>query len=61
MSDPHRHPDDHPRRAQPLQPDKPGSGHRTDSGDDEPVQTDSTRKAVQQEDAAVDNVRKGYD
>ena len=61
MSDPQRRPDDHPRRAEPLQPDKPGSGRRAESGSDDASKRDSVRQAKQQEDTAVDNAREGYD
>ena len=61
MSDPQRRPDDHPPRAEPLQPDKPGSGLRPQSQGDGSSTSEARRKAVQQEDAAVDNVREGYD
>jgi hypothetical protein len=61
MNDPQRHPDDHPRRAEPLQPDKPGSGLHSQPDDDGTVKRDSLRKAREQEGTAVDNTRKGYD
>lgn len=62
MSDPQRPPGVHPRRAEPLQPDKPGSGDRAqeDDGASSKAASDSLRKATEQEEAAVDNVRKGY-
>ena len=60
MSDPQRRPDDHPRRAEPLQPDKPGSGRHAESGRDD-TSKHSLDKAKKQEDAAVDNAREGYD
>jgi hypothetical protein len=61
MSDPQRRPGDHPRRAEPLQPDKPGSGRNAESGSDGKSKRDSLRKAKEQEGAAVDNAREGYD
>lgn len=61
MTDPQRRPDDHPRRAEPVQPDKPGSGRHAESGGDDTAQRDSARKAKNQEDTAVDNAREGYD
>jgi hypothetical protein len=61
MNDPQRHPDDHPRRAEPLQPDKPGSGLHSQAEDDSTAKRESLRKTQEQEDAAVDNARKGYD
>jgi hypothetical protein len=60
MSDPQRRPDDHPRRAKPLQPDKPGSGQAAESGTDDASRRESLRKAKEQEGTAVDNARKGY-
>jgi hypothetical protein len=55
-----------PPRAEPLQPDKPGSGDElTRAPDDAPQQGDGTRDSArrqkQQSDTALDNVRKGYD
>jgi hypothetical protein len=61
MSDPQRRPDDHPRRAEPLQPDKPGSGRCSESDGDDPSKRDSDLEAKEQEDTAVDNAREGYD
>lgn len=61
MSDPRRLPDAHPRRAEPLQPDKPGSGRHAESTDDDASRRESLRKAKEQEDTAVDNARTGYD
>ena len=60
MSDPQRRPDDHPRRAEPLQPDKPGSGRTADPPADDRARSESLRKAKEQEGTAVDNARKGY-
>jgi hypothetical protein len=68
MTDPQR-PRDHdgPRRTAPLQPDKPGSGNRQESPGEQPgastdddLDRDPTRRATDQEKAAVDNVREGY-
>jgi hypothetical protein len=61
MNDPQRRPDDHPRRAEPLQPDKPGSGLRSPAEDDSTAKRESLREAKEQEGTAVDNARKGYD
>ena len=61
MSDPQRRSDDHPRRAEPLQPDKPGSGRNAESEGDETSNRDSLRRAKEQERTAVDNARQGYD
>jgi hypothetical protein len=61
MSDPQRRPDDHPRRAEPLQPDKPGSGRKAEPADSDASRRESLRKAEEQEGSAVDNAREGYD
>ena len=61
MSDPRRLPDDHPRRAEPQQPDKPGSGRRPEPGPGADEARPSVDKAKRQEADAVDNVREGYD
>jgi hypothetical protein len=45
MSDPQRRPDDHPRRAKPLQPDKPGSGRASESDADGASRREPPRKA----------------
>ena len=68
MTDPQRPRDrDAPRRAAPLQPDKPGSGDRRESPGEQPgastdehLDRDATRRASEQEHAAVDNTREGY-
>ena len=57
MSDPQRLPDDHPRRAQPLQPDKPGSGRGATTPEHPDVSTESTKKAEEQAKTALENVR----
>ncbi len=57
-----------PRRATPLQPDKPGSGNRQETRDEQPEHStgsdkpeeDADERARQQEADAVDNVREGY-
>jgi len=61
MNDPRRLPDDHPRRAEPLQPDKPGRGLDSEPKDKRPSSGESLRKSEEQERAAVDNTREGYD
>jgi hypothetical protein len=61
MNDPQRRPADHPRRAAPLRPDKPGSGLHSQSEDDGTAKRESLRKTQEQEGTAVDNARKGYD
>lgn len=68
MTDPQRPRDqDPPRRAAPLQPDKPGSGRRRERAGEQPEpsashggQPDEARKLRRQEDSAVDNAREGY-
>lgn len=57
MSDPQRLPDDHPRRADPLQPDRPGGGRNPPSGRADASKDDSLDKAKEQENTALDNVR----
>ena len=69
MTDPQRPRDQEPpRRATPLQPDKPGSGARRERSGEQPEpsashggQPDAAGKLRRQEDSAVDNVREGYD
>jgi hypothetical protein len=69
MTDPQRPRDrDVPRRAAPLQPDKPGSGRRRERPGEQPAEPstdehldrDAVRRATDQEQAAVDNTREGY-
>ena len=60
-----------PPRAEPLQPDRPGRGDDVQSGGDPddaratPTGTDRDEDSVarqkQQSDAALENVREGYD
>ena len=55
-----------PPRAQPIQPDKPGSGDGVISPPDEASRADQTtretaRRQKRQSDDALDNVREGYD
>lgn len=53
-----------PRRAEPLQPDKPGSGSEQveqTSEDAEQLSRESARKQKQQSDIALDNAKNGYD
>jgi hypothetical protein len=57
MSDPQRLPDDHPRRAEPLQPDRPGSGRKADPRPADASDEEALDKAVEQERTAIDNVR----
>jgi hypothetical protein len=62
MSDPQRPVGKTPPRAQPLQPDKPGSGRSAESpkpGSAEPPKAENRRET--QERDALDNVREGYD
>ena len=68
MTDPLRPRDqDAPRRATPLQPDKPGSGDRQESRGEQPEPSarpgggrDDAERAREQEKTAVDNAREGY-
>jgi hypothetical protein len=46
-----------PRRAEPIQPDRPGRGADAETPSDSPDHKDSVERAVQQENAALDNVR----
>jgi hypothetical protein len=48
-----------PRRAEPIQPDKPGSGDDTESSE-ESQSADRLKKQEYQSDKALENVRKGY-
>jgi hypothetical protein len=59
LSDPQATPGTRPRRAEPLQPDKPGQGDGTQEGAnaDAPAE-DPARKHAEQEQTALDNVRK---
>ncbi len=61
MTDPQRHPADHPPRGQPLQPDKPGSGSRPQRGSGGAPKPDALHEVEEQERGAVDNAREGYD
>jgi hypothetical protein len=68
MSDPLRPLDkQQPRRAEPLQPDKPGSGDSAqDDADFRKSRTGSTEQRSaerqrEQSDTALENVRKGFD
>jgi hypothetical protein len=69
MSDPQPTPGKRtPPRAEPLQPDKPGSGTATDNEKQDggaarqtSSDSDSVAKQKKQSDAALDNVREGYD
>jgi hypothetical protein len=62
MADPRRPKDAHPRRAEPLQPDNPARGHQAEPGKDtgRTASHDDAKRAHEQEDAALDNVREGY-
>lgn len=61
MSDPQRPIGKTPPRAEPLQPDKPGSGDQAQPGEDRTRSEDAARQRTEQESAALENVRKGYD
>ena len=67
MSDPQRPPDKTPRRAEPMQPDRPGRGTDRLDGDEDassgrtsaPARSgkESTERLIEQENTALDNVR----
>jgi hypothetical protein len=57
VGDPQRGADDPPRRAEPLQPDKPGSGRSALPVDSDATNGESPRKAAEQEGSAVDDAR----
>ena len=67
MSDPLRPPGKTPRRAEPLQPDRPGRGADRLNGDEDassgrasaPTRSgeESTQRSIEQEKTALDNVR----
>jgi hypothetical protein len=67
MSDPQRPPGKTPRRAEPLQPDRPGRGTDRLNGDEDatsgrasaPTRSgkESTERLIEQENTALDNVR----
>ena len=68
MTDPLRPRDrETPRRATPLQPDKPGSGNRQETRGEQPEPSttadkpeDADARARERESNAIDNVREGY-
>ena len=62
MSDPQAPSDkQEPRRAEPLQPDKPGQGDEAEKGENAKARPDdSNSKTREQEQTALDNVREGY-
>ena len=60
MTDPLRPLGHTPRRAEPLQPDKPGSGDATEGASQETTAEDETTKAKEQSSTATSNVRDGY-
>ena len=49
-----------PPRAEPIQPDRPVSGPTSDPARDDP-KADTVKRQKEQSDAALDNVREGYD
>jgi len=66
LSDPLRPPGKTPRRADPIQPDRPGSSDSTgpapdDEGRAPDRQEPSASRQAEQSKAAIDNVSKGYD
>lgn len=50
-----------PRRAEPLQPDRPGRGDKQQPGAGEAQQKESDAQRREQEENALENVREGYD
>lgn len=50
-----------PRRAEPLQPDRPGRGDTTVPAEPSPPPDDSAKRQKQQSEDALDNTREGYD
>jgi len=64
MSDPHPTPGHpKPRRAEPLQPDRPARGNDTESAGaetEEGAAAESVERRKEQSDAALSNVREGY-
>lgn len=59
MTDPQRPLGQTPRRAEPLQPDKPGSGDSLQDDHSSPSE-DPVAKADEQSSTAASNVRDGY-
>ena len=64
MTDPLRAPGKTPRRAEPLQPDRPGRGEERLDTDEDPTSgrssnrgEDSLKKQIEQSETALDNVR----
>lgn len=60
MTDPLRPVGHTPRRAEPLQPDKPGQGDSTEDGDVGETPGAKQAKSLEQESTATSNVREGY-
>lgn len=60
MTDPLRPPGHTPRRAEPLQPDKPGQGDSRQDGDAGATPGAEHAKAREQASTATSNVREGY-
>jgi hypothetical protein len=64
MTDPLRAPGKTPRRAEPLQPDRPGRGEERLDADQDPTSGrssnrggDALEKQIEQSETALDNVR----
>ena len=64
MTDPLRAPGKTPRRAEPLQPDRPGRGEERLDTDEDPTSgrsskrgEDALEKQIEQSETALDNVR----
>jgi hypothetical protein len=63
MTDPQRPKDAPPsRRAEPLQPDNPARGRQAEPGEDagRSASREDAKRAREQEDTALDNVRTDY-
>ena len=60
MTDPLRPVGHTPRRAEPLQPDKPGQGDSAQDGDSSQMPGAEQAKTLEQESTATGNVREGY-
>ena len=60
MTDPLRPLGQTPRRAPPLQPDKPGGGDSPDDSNSKDEVEQELAKATEQSATAVSNVRDGY-
>lgn len=60
MTDPQRSPGTTPRRAEPLQPDRPGRGLDTQRSEEPAHAKDAGKALAEQERTAHENTREGY-